>query len=86
MTRWYGDGTFDRRPSPDLPVASGPRQPAALLAWFRDNEPQDAGADPLDFMCKDYVRYRLTGEACAEVTDWSGASLMDIRDARYDSC
>ncbi len=36
-------------------------------------------------MCKDYIRYRLTGEACAEVTDYSGLSLMNVRTLRYDT-
>jgi L-xylulokinase len=35
-------------------------------------------------MCKDYIRYRLTGEAWAEVTDYSGLNLMNVRDLRYD--
>jgi L-xylulokinase len=35
-------------------------------------------------MCKDYLRYRLTGEAFAEITDMSGSSLMNVRDVTYD--
>ena len=30
------------------------------------------------FECKDYVRFRLTGEARAEITDYSGSGLMDL--------
>ena len=35
-------------------------------------------------MCKDYIRYRLTGEPYAEITDVSGSSLMNVRDVKYD--
>jgi L-xylulokinase len=34
-------------------------------------------------MCKDFIRYRLTGEAWGEMTDMSGTSLMDIRLGEY---
>ena len=36
------------------------------------------------FEVKDYIRFPLTGEAFAEVTDYSGSSLMNIRDACFD--
>ena len=34
--------------------------------------------------CKDYVRFRLTGEAWAEMTDYSGTSLMNLHTRQYD--
>ena len=54
-------------------------QPVSLLAWLRDNEPGTLERTRWVFSCKDYVRFRLTGEARAEITDWSGAGLMDLR-------
>lgn len=41
-------------------------QPVALLAWIRDHEPGVLENVQWVFACKDYVRFRLTGEAKAE--------------------
>jgi L-xylulokinase len=59
-------------------------QPAALLRWIKDNEPGILEATRWIFEVKDYIRYRLTGEAFAEITDYSGTSLMNLREARFD--
>lgn len=53
-------------------------QPVSLLAWLRDNEPETVENIRWVFECKDYVRFRLTGEARAEITDYSGRGLMDL--------
>ncbi len=80
---WYADGTFDRvLPKTMQSIWSG--QPVALLAWFRDNDPDVLEKSRWIFMCKDYIRYRLTGEAYAEITDMSGSNLMNVRDVTYD--
>ena len=42
-----------------------PCHPAALLAWLRDNEPQSFAEIRWVFSCKDYLRFRFTGEAAA---------------------
>ncbi len=60
-------------------------QPVALLAWFRDHQPDSLHQARWILMCKDYIRYRLTGEPYAEITDMSGSSLMNVRDVMYDS-
>jgi len=83
VERWEQDGTADRI----LPLSCQSiwaAQPVALLAWFRDNEPAALVRTRWIFMCKDYIRYRLTGEAFAEVTDYSGTNLMNVRELRYD--
>ncbi len=59
-------------------------QPVALLAWLKDNEPETYSNIKWVFECKDYVRFRLTGEARAEKTDYSGANLMNLHSADYD--
>jgi L-xylulokinase len=83
VERWYSDGTFARvLPRICQPIWAG--QPAALLAWFRDNDPAALERARWIFMCKDYIRFRLTGEAFGELTDYSGLSLMNVRDFRYD--
>ena len=57
----------------------------SLLAWLRDNEPESYHNIQWVFECKDYVRFRLTGEAKAEITDCSGANLMNLYTRAYDS-
>ena len=59
-------------------------QPVALLAWLRDNEPENYKNIKYIFECKDYVRFRLTGEALAEITDYSGANVMNLHTRQYD--
>jgi len=83
VTRWYQDGTYEKV-LPRTCQSIWAAQPAALLAWFRDHEPDVLARTRWIFMCKDYIRYRLTGEACAEVTDYSGLNLMNVRDLCYD--
>ena len=59
-------------------------QPVALLAWLRDNEPESYHSIKYVFECKDYVRFRLTGQAKAEITDYSGSGLMNLKTKDYD--
>jgi len=59
-------------------------QPNALLAWLKANEPEVMKRAGWVLMCKDYIRFRLTGEIQAELTDMSGTSLMNVGTGRYD--
>ncbi len=59
-------------------------QPVALLAWLKDNEPESYTNIKYVFECKDYVRFRLTGEAKAEYTDYSGANFLNLHTRTYD--
>ncbi len=81
--RWKREGvlekTFDRLCQRVLAC-----QPVSLLRWFKDNRPGTLERVRWIFEVKDYVRFMLTGEAFAEVTDYSGSGLMNIRDARFD--
>ena len=81
--RWREDGTEARamRLSCQHVMAC---QPVALLAWLRDNEPEVMENIQWVFECKDYVRFRLTGEARAELTDYSGANLVNLFTREYD--
>ncbi|MGA2766245.1 MAG: FGGY-family carbohydrate kinase [Spirochaetia bacterium] len=83
VKKWYADGTFDAV-FPRTCQAIWAAQPPALLAWFKDNEPRTLERAQWILMCKDYVRYRLTGEAYSELTDSSGTNLMNVHDLRYD--
>ena len=59
-------------------------QPNALLCWLRDNEPQVMEKARWVMMAKDYIRFKLTGEVFAEITDMSGTSLMNVVSGKYD--
>jgi L-xylulokinase len=59
-------------------------QPAPLLAWIRDNEPDVFQNTGSVLMVKDFIRYCLTGECRAEITDMSGSGLMNVVERRYD--
>ena len=59
-------------------------QPVSLLAWLRDHEPDVLNRTQWIFACKDYIRFRLTGEACAERTDYSGCNLLNLYTGDYD--
>ncbi|MDD5017978.1 MAG: carbohydrate kinase [Eubacteriales bacterium] len=59
-------------------------QPVSLLAWLKDNEPGTLEKIEWAFECKDYVRFRLTGEAWAEITDYSGANFLNLHTGKYD--
>ncbi len=59
-------------------------QPVALLAWMKDNDPETYGNIKWVFECKDYVRFRLTGVACGEISDYSGTGLVNLHTRSYD--
>ncbi len=59
-------------------------QPVSLLAWLRDHEPEVLKRTKYIFMVKDYIRYRLTGEAFAEYSDSTGGNLVNLRTGDYD--
>ena len=66
--RWAENGTEDKvfaRTAQHILAC----QPVSLLAWLRDNEPESYRNIRWVFECKDYVRFRLTGEAKAEITE-----------------
>lgn len=59
-------------------------QPVSLLAWLKDHEPESMEQIRWVFSAKDYVRFRLTGEAWAEQTDMSGSGLLNLHTKGYD--
>ncbi len=81
--QWKKDGTAERvfKLSWQSILAC---QPVSLLAWLRDHEPECIGKIKYIFECKDYVRFRLTGEAYGEITDYSGANFVNLETRAYD--
>ena len=56
----------------------------SILNWFKEHKPEVLENTQWIFECKDYIRFRLTGEAFAEKTDYSGSGLMNLRDRCFD--
>ena len=83
IEKWQADGTGEKA-LPKTAQSLWPGQPNAILSWLRDNEPESLKKTKWLLMCKDWVRYKLTGEVNAEITDWSGLSLINTVAGEYD--
>ena len=83
IDKWVADG-IDKKVRPRTMQSIWPAQPNALLAWLRDNEPEVMKKAGWVLMAKDYTRFRLTGKIQAELTDFSGTSLMNLQTCDYD--
>lgn len=83
VSRWRKDGTADR--AKELTLQNVIEcQPAPLLAWMKEEQPQAYANIRWIFEAKDYIRFMLTGEAYAEATDYSGTSLMNLKTQGFD--
>lgn len=83
VSKWHEEGVFDCV-HPKIMQAIWAGQPIALLTWLKMNKPEVLNKTKWILMCKDYIRYCLTGEAYAEITDLSGTNLMNGRDGNID--
>lgn len=83
VDRWKKDGTEEAAYQMSWQHVMN-CQPVALLAWIKDNEPENYRNIRYVFECKDYVRFRLTGEARAEISDYSGTSMMNLKKRSFD--
>lgn len=81
--KWRDDGTEAKAFEYSLQHVMA-CQPVALLAWLKDYEPENYEKIRYIFEAKDYVRFRLTGEARGERTDYSGTGMMNLRTCNYD--
>ena len=59
-------------------------QPAALIPWFKDHEPEVLTRTKYTLDMKDYIRFRLTGELVSEITAASSGCLMNIKTLEFD--
>ena len=84
VKNWKDDGTeekiFERSCQHILSS-----QPVSLLAWLQEHEPEALKKTKWIFACKDYIRFRLTGKAFAERTDYSGCNLVNLHTGEYDA-
>ena len=83
VERWRADGTEERAFALSCQHLMA-CQPAALMAWLKEREPETIKKARWAFGCKDYVRFRLTGEARGELTDCSGGGLVNLRTRSWD--
>lgn len=83
VKKWKEDGTAQKvyeKTYQDILAC----QPVSLLAWLKDHCPEVIANTKYVFAVKDYVRYRLTGEAYAEMSDFSGGNLVNLKTGQYD--
>lgn len=84
LEKWYADGTNHKvyqKTFQEILVS----QPVSILAWLKDKEPEVLRKTKYIFHVKDYIRFCLTGEACAEYTDSTGSNLVNLSTAAYDA-
>lgn len=81
--QWAEQG-IDKKVRPKTMQNIWPAQPNALLAWLHDNEPDTLAKAKWVLMAKDYVRSKLTDQFQAELTDFSGSSLMNQQTRDWD--
>ena len=80
---WEQNGIFQKL-YPQLCQKLMACQQAPLLKWMKTFHPDVYENIQYVFSVKDYIRYRLTGEAWSEVTDISGSGLMDVQNGCFD--
>lgn len=81
VSRWVADGTSAAAlaVSGQSPFTS---TPAALLAWFSENEPDTLAKAAFALPCKDAVKARITGQVSTDRTEAS-LSFVDYRTQEY---
>ena len=61
-----------------------PSHPVSLLAWIKENEPDNYIRIHRILMAHDWIRYKLTGEFGAEITNISGSNLFNVERGDYE--
>jgi len=81
VEEWTEDGTGERI-AEICGSAVFPGASAAILAWLKANEPDTYDRIDTVFFCKDWLKYRLTGE---RTTDYTDASMpyLDVASRVY---
>lgn len=83
VKKWEEDGTKEKVYEKTFQTILA-SQPVSLLAWFRDHKMDILEKAAYIFAVKDYIRFKLTGEAYGEYTDFSGANLVNLTTQDYD--
>ena len=61
-----------------------PSQTATLLAWLKRHAPDIYAQTGTAFLCKDYLRFCLTGTIGSDYSDMSGCGLLRLPSLEYD--
>ncbi|MEZ4768571.1 MAG: FGGY-family carbohydrate kinase [Caldilineales bacterium] len=83
IDEWFQPGGVRDQAFPVVMTNTWAAQPAALLAWFKRHRPDLYRQIGHAFVCKDYIKYRLTGTVTSDYSDTSGISLYDSRNRRF---
>ncbi|MCD2180435.1 FGGY-family carbohydrate kinase [Rhizobium sp. GN54] len=83
VEEWAAEGVGDRT-APIARQRPWPSQTPTLLAWLKRHRPELFHRIGTVFFSKDFVVNRLTGSRISEVSDMSGAGLLDLVARRYD--
>lgn len=81
--RFRSEG-IDRALFPYTRQTTWSAQPAALLPWFRDHNPQVLEKTRWILSMKDFIRLRLTGAIAGEITDASSGCLVNLDTRKFD--
>lgn len=80
---WLSDGTADQAyPYGMQQMWTG--HPAAILKWLKIHEKENYDKTAAILMVHDYVRFKMTGELGAEITNISGSNLYNVQTGAYD--
>jgi L-xylulokinase len=81
LDRWRADGTSDKALglTGQIPFAS---MLAPVLTWLRENEPESVTRMRWALGCKDWIRFRLTGEIATDFSEVSG-TYTDVHTQTY---
>ncbi|MGN0184582.1 MAG: FGGY-family carbohydrate kinase [Aristaeellaceae bacterium] len=80
--RWNSDGTMDAVYDTVYRCASA-GQLNTILAWLKENEPENYGRIAHLFTMKDLLVYRFTGEVISSYGCQSASGLLDMRTRRF---
>ncbi|KJY74761.1 FGGY-family carbohydrate kinase [Vibrio nigripulchritudo] len=82
VSDWQKNGVEDRTyPNSRQQIWTG--QPVSLLAWLKEHEPENYQKIDTVLMVHDYIRFMMTGEKGAELTNISGSNLYDNHTNQY---
>lgn len=84
VLEWLEDGTAEKAyPKGMQQLWTG--HPVSILKWLKDKERDNYNKIAAILMVHDYVRFRMTGEVGAEVTNISGSNFYNISTGKYDN-
>lgn len=84
VEKWLSDKNYEEIVRPRTYATIWSSQPAALLKWLDENEPEVYEKTEYVFMITDLVRYWLTGKPGFEISNASGTSLFNQKTENYD--